>query len=686
MKLAHFEFDPKRDLLGEGPLSEVYRARDTRLDRMVALKILRPQVEIDPQADQRFLNEARHTAAQGHPGITTVYEYAQIPDGPSYIAMEYLEGRTLDKIVAERSLTYEECLRIALTLTDALAGVHQRDMIHRDLKPANVMLLNDGGLKLLDFGIARVKNEASITQHGMLVGTVLYMSPEQVRGEDLDARSDIFSLGALLYHIMTGELPYPGTSFPEVCMAILDGEPRRKPSEVRQGFPAPLEQFLMQCMEREPKERFANATKAHDALLVLQHQQKNRAPMGLRGKLYIPPFACRAEEKCAEMAGALRKDLAAELARNKGLDVVLESPPQTDSPGQYVLDVALKVQGVRGEIQMNLGAVGSDTPVSEVFSAEDEDEWALQEALARGAVRFVRRGLTEGLIAKNSNQGDEAIRITHKARRVIHKGTSKHLLVGISLLRRALEVDRYCPMAHAVLAEAKVRKFLFWEGDPSFLEEAREHAARALNLDSTCAEAHTALGFAYHLSGHSEDARREYRLAIRLDPGEWFAQRLLGSAMIREGNLQNAEPALRQAIRLRPQYIACYDHLYNVLRNLNRRDEATVVAQEGLRAAGFYLKDVPDDLEARLHMGHLAARLGMEKTALKAAEQSLSLAPKDGYTHFHVATIRALCGDADGALDALRTAQDRGYYLKAELGNTDLDLLRGKAGFEALAS
>ncbi|MEZ6019647.1 MAG: serine/threonine-protein kinase [Planctomycetota bacterium] len=362
MKLAHFEFDPKRDLLGEGPLSEVYKARDTRLDRTVALKILRPQVEIDPQSGQRFLNEARHTASQGHPGITTVYEYAQIPDGPSYIAMEFLEGRTLDKILAERPLAYDEAMRIALALTDALSAVHGHDMIHRDLKPANVMLMNDGGLKLLDFGIARVKNEASITQHGMLVGTVLYMSPEQVRGEDLDARSDIFSLGALLYHAMTGELPFPGTSFPEVCMAILDGEPRRKPSEVRQGFPAPLERFLMQCMEKDPAERFADASKAHDALMVLQHQLSNRAPVALRGSLYVPPIECSGDKGCSAMAGALRKDVSAELSRNKGLDVHLEDPTAQNGAPTYRLQLALKVENHEGLVGMQLFPAGGGAP------------------------------------------------------------------------------------------------------------------------------------------------------------------------------------------------------------------------------------------------------------------------------------------------------------------------------------
>ena len=191
----------------------------------MALKILRPHVEIDPQADKRFEREARHTSNLAHPNIATIYEYGE-DRGRSYIAMEFLQGRTLDKIVRDQQLGFEEGLRIAVQLTSALALVHRAGLIHRDLKPANVMVLDDGTVKLLDFGIARANGEPTITQHGMLVGTVLYMSPEQVRGDELDPRSDIFSLGAMLYHALTGQLPFPGTSFPEVCMAILEGRPR----------------------------------------------------------------------------------------------------------------------------------------------------------------------------------------------------------------------------------------------------------------------------------------------------------------------------------------------------------------------------------------------------------------------------------------------------------------------------
>ena len=170
MRFAHFQFDPQTDRLGEGPSSEVFRAEDTRLGRTVALKILRPHVEFDPAAKERFEREAKHTSNLAHPNIATIYEYGQ-DRGTSFIAMEYLEGRTLDAILKDHRLGYDEGMAIALQVFPAVKLVHQRGLIHRDLKPANIMVLDDGLVKLLDFGICRSTAESNITQENRASNT-----------------------------------------------------------------------------------------------------------------------------------------------------------------------------------------------------------------------------------------------------------------------------------------------------------------------------------------------------------------------------------------------------------------------------------------------------------------------------------------------------------------------------------
>ena len=696
MKFAHFEFDPDQDRLGEGPLSEVYRAVDTKLGRTVALKILRAHAEIDPQSDRRFHREAKHTSKLDHPHIATIFEYDQF-EGTSYIAMEYLEGRTLDRIIKDQTLGFEECLRIATQLCSALEVVHQGGLIHRDLKPANILLQDDGNLKLLDFGIARAADESSITQHGMLVGTVLYMSPEQVRGDDLDARSDIFSLGAVLYHVMTGQLPYPGDSFPEVCMAILDGPPRRRPSDVRPGFPQPLEAFVLRCLGPEPKERFGDAS---EALLELQRVEGaltgtgQRRAAALKGRIQLRPIELEegAPAPAAALARGVRQDLEASLSRNRGLRV---EGAGAEGPFDYVVTATLQLVGSTATLDLRTEVAGEDGPLvhTDRCTAEDADEWALQDELARVTMRALRArlGASRRLPAQPAGRrSEDAMRIVERARDVLHRGRSKHAITATSLLRRAIELDRYCAAAYGVLGEAMVRKYLLWDGDPTFLEEARENIDRALTLEGDNALAHTALGFSHHLCGHLEDAQREYRIAMQSDQNEWFAHRLLGAIYAREGNFKSATGLLQRAIGLNPAHVASYDHLYNVLVRLDRYEEALETADGGIAAGRERLKEVPDDIDCRVRTATLYARLGRAREARAEIETAMDQAPRDGFTSFQAACVHALLADPedlDRAIELLRNARDRGYFLFGELArNTDLDVLRSLPEFQAIAA
>jgi serine/threonine protein kinase/Flp pilus assembly protein TadD len=704
MKFAHFEFDPDGDRLGEGPLSEVYKAVDLQLGRTVALKILRAHAEIDPKADTRFWREARHTSNLSHPNIATIYEYGQ-DQGTSYIAMEYLQGRTLDKIIKDQTLGFEECMRIASQLTSALSIVHKAGLVHRDLKPGNVMIQDDGNVKLLDFGIARATDEATITQHGMLVGTVLYMSPEQVRGEEIDLRSDIFALGSMLYQLTTNNLPFPGKSFPEVCMAILDEKPRR-PSLVRSGMPPAFEDFIMRCLERQPEDRYQHAAEAHGVLLAITNALTGTNgsvnPASLRGTILIPPLSCGGADptSCSNLAGSLRKDLATELARIKGLSIDLMEDDQLPSESEfdYVLRGLLAIEGPKGNFDLTIerydksegGPQKLQDSWQETLVAEDQDEWGLQAALVRSAVRSLRRRLSDIALhpAENVQRDVEKAReIAMTAHEILHRGTSKHLMAAVSSFRRALEADPYCPLAFAGMAEALVRKYLYWDGETSFLDEARSQAQRALALDPRCAEAHTSLGFAYHLSGHPTDAQREYRAAIQLDNTEWLAHRLLGSILAREGNFKNASPLLQRAIALKPTHIGSYDHLFGVLQRLDRYEESLELADRGIAAAKAHLKEVKDNQEARTHMALLLGRMGLTDEAREVAKKAHELSPKDGYTSFKTACVYASLGEVEEAMNALQQATNRGFFMKSELvQNADLDVLRGLPEFQAMVS
>ena len=703
MKFAHFEFDPEQDRLGEGPQAEVFRAVDTRLGRTVALKILRPHVEFDPEATTRFEREAKHTSSLEHRNIATVYEYGK-DRGTSYIVMEFLEGQTLDAVLRDRTLSIEEGMRIADQVASALELVHAAHLIHRDLKPANIMVLRDGTVKLLDFGICRSGGETNITQDGMLVGTVLYMSPEQVRGQELDVRSDVFAFGSVFYHAFTGHLAFPGNSFPEVCMAILDCQPKR-PSEQRTGFPPALEEFLLRCLAADPAERFASGGAMHAALLGAVETVKaarggavsrlsTRLP--LRGRLWMSPLGAETAagtpvETGQAFAAGLRQDLRSELKRSTGLDIQLLDANERPSGVGHWLTGNLELEGTRGHAILDLMRVpknGAADPTRLEAEHTDGDEWGLQGKLVRSLARSIRKQLSEDSakpVETAKRDPAAAERFAHHAHALLHRGSARHLVASISGFRRALDADIGCALAHAGMAEALVRKFMYWDGDRSFLDEAFESARRALALDSRCAEAHTSLGFAFAMTGMPEDALREYRLAIQNDNDEWLAHRLMGALLARQGNYKAASALLRRAISLAPHQIGSYDHLYHVLLRLDRYEEGIEVADMGIEQARKFLKQAPDCQEARLHLALLLARMGARDEARLECERAVERFPRDGYTLFHVACVLALLGDRDAAVAALAEAQARGYYIQTEIySNTDLDSLREMPAFREL--
>ena len=699
MKFAHFEFDPEKDRLGEGPQSEVFRAVDSRLGRTVALKILRPHVELDPAAAQRFEREAKHASNLTHPNIATIFDYGR-DRNTSYIVMEYLEGRTLDRIIKGGPLSYQEGVRIGRQVCNALSLVHQKGLVHRDLKPANIMVLEDGSVKLLDFGICRSGNESNITQSGMLVGTVLFMSPEQVRGDEIDPRTDVFALGGVLYHALTGALPFPGRSFPEVCMAILDGNPL-KPSEQRSGFPAPLEEFLLRCLDRNPDNRYADGAAAHGAMVAVAETLRLstlvRKGTSLRGHVFLPPLSVEGEgDDTRLLAGGVREDLYSELSRSTQLEIELldenEGPRNGNGNGAFILRGSLQLQGHTGVVDYVVeraqGARLDETTElwHERIECSDSDEWGLQAQLVGSLARSLKRRLPEYSLrpsVERVRNPERAKAFAFHAHDMLHRGTTKQLLAAIASFRLAIQADPSCALPYAGMAEALVRKFLYWDGDTSFLEEAQDYARRALAIDPECAEAHTSRGFAYSMSGRQEDAQSEYRLAIQHDNDEWLAHRLMGALLARLGNFKGASPLLRRAIALRPTHIGSYDHLYNVLCRLDRYEEALELAERGIQIGRRHLADVPDDQEARVHLALLLARMKLGDEAREEIERARELAPRDGYTAFHTACVHCLLGDSEKGMASLKEAQQRGYYVQSEvLRNTDLDCLRGLPEFE----
>ncbi|HET9529735.1 MAG TPA: serine/threonine-protein kinase, partial [Blastocatellia bacterium] len=290
--------------LGAGGMGAVYKAHDEKLDRTVALKLLPPEAVAQEDRRRRFLQEARAASALNHPHILTVYEIGEA-GGIPFIVMEYVEGETLRRRIGSRSLSTAEALDFAIQIAEGLAKAHEHGIVHRDLKPENLMISRDGYVKILDFGLAKLverERHKSVnsaektviqvdTQAGTIMGTIKYMSPEQLLGKRVDLRSDIFSFGTVLYEMLTGRCPFAAGNDIDTMHAIIHEEPR-PPHTVRAGLPRDLGRILEKALAKTPKDRFQKIKDLAAELKALKRDlEAGRTTAAVKTRLVLKPVA-----------------------------------------------------------------------------------------------------------------------------------------------------------------------------------------------------------------------------------------------------------------------------------------------------------------------------------------------------------------------------------------------------------
>ena len=276
--------------IGAGGMGEVFLADDTKLGRRVALKVLPHALAGDPERRNRFEREARAVAALNHPNIITIYSVEE-QDGVIFLTMELVEGKTLAEVIPRQGMPFDQLLRLAIPLTDAVGAAHQRGIVHRDLKPANVMIGDQGRVKVLDFGLAKLREESPndgltatmttepLTGEGRILGTVAYMSPEQAQGTSVDSRSDVFSLGILLYEMATGERPFKGDTNVSIMSAILKDTPTSA-TDLRQDLPRDFVRVLKRCLAKDPDDRYQTAKDVRNDLRSVKEELNSGTAVG----------------------------------------------------------------------------------------------------------------------------------------------------------------------------------------------------------------------------------------------------------------------------------------------------------------------------------------------------------------------------------------------------------------------
>jgi len=415
--------------LGAGGMGEVYRAKDLRLGREVALKVLPAGVAADTGRLARFEREARAVAALNHPNIVVLYAVEDEGD-VRFLTMELVEGKSLDQHVTPGGLPLARVLEIGIALSDALTAAHEKGVVHRDLKPANVMLTREGRVKVLDFGLAKLaaaETEMGLTQAatlsspGLVVGTVPYMSPEQIRGEEVDARSDLFALGIILYELAVGRRPFDGATTADVSSAILRDTPDPLPS-IRPDLPGDLERIVSRCLEKNPRERFQTALDVGNDLRridpALEHSQsrmREKAAAENNASIAVLPFAnLSTDAENGYFADGLTEEVILMLSKLSVLRVssrtsVMPYRDRADSPMQiaralgvtHLLEGSVRKSGSRIRILVSLLDATADRSLwAEKFDGTLDDVFDMQDRVAQAIVDALELTITPQEAAK----------------------------------------------------------------------------------------------------------------------------------------------------------------------------------------------------------------------------------------------------------------------------------------------
>ena len=575
--------------IGAGAMGEVYRARDTKLGRDVAIKVLRPVVASEPGRLRRFEQEARAASTLNHPNIVTIYEIGK-HEGTSYIAMEYVRGRTLREMLSEGALARDELVRYATQMAEGLAKAHQAGIVHRDLKSENIVISEDGYLKILDFGLAKLValddegSEAATvdrdgTTPGTILGTVSYMSPEQAKGESADFRSDQFYFGAVVYEMAVGRAAFRRNSSAETLSAVLCDEPLPM-SEVRPDAPRSLRAVVGRCLSKQREERFPSTANLLEALQSPGDRFEETVPA--RSIAVLPFENLSSDPEDAYFADGLADEIITDLSRIRELQVasshsafrfkVTEKSVReigTELNFRYILVGRVRKSGGNVRMTAQLIDAGTDRTLwADKYTADLDHVFEAQEQVSQAIAGALKVELTGGVRPPNAAAAEAYL----KGRHFYRQATGDSFEKALDCFEQATKSDPDYAPAYAGIATTLVWMAVAWQAIPAreAMPRARAAAERALVLDPSLAEAHVAMGaVATYSDWDPRLAERFFQEALRLSPNDasahyWYTQ----SLVLLDTRFEEALPHARRATQLSPvdpwvQFWHCAVHFFS---------------------------------------------------------------------------------------------------------------------------